>query len=392
QLLKIRIMKKVHGLLLLLAVILTAASCEDKYADAPDGIYAEIVTDKGTMLAELYYEAAPLTVANYVALAEGNHPQLGVDSLKGKPYYDGLLFHRVMKDFMIQGGDYTGTGSGNVGYKFDQEIVDTLNHNAKGILSMANAGPNTNGTQFFIMHKETPFLNGKYNVFGKVVEGLAVIDSIAAVPVNAQANNRPIDDVKMQTIRIIRKGKAAKKWDAVEVFKTVQEDKAMAAQEAAELLQKRMAQAPEMQAKKAAQLKEWKAKATKLKDSDVLVYKISEGSGVQPAMGSEVFIDYSGFFMDGKLFDTSDVEIAQTYGNYNERKDQAGAYQEIPVKYDPATPMGAVGFKYAYLTMNYGDKIVAFVPSDLGYGERGAGNVIPPNTELIFEMEILPQD
>lgn len=385
-------MKKVHGLLLLLAVIITAASCEDKYGDVPDGIYAEIVTDKGTMFAELYYEAAPLTVANYVALAEGNHPTMGIDSLKGKPYYDGLLFHRVMKGFMIQGGDYTGTGSGQVGYKFDQEIVDTLKHDAQGILSMANAGPNTNGTQFFIMDKATPSLDGNYNVFGKVVTGLTVIDSIAGVEVNAQANNRPLEDVKMQTVRIIRKGKTAKKWDAVEVFENIQAEKLVAAEKAAALLAERQAQVPEMVTKKAAQLAAWRAQATKLADSDVFVYKIKEGNGVKPELGSDIKIEYAGFFNDGNLFDTSNVDIAQIYGNYNDRKDQAGAYRAIPVKYDPATPMGAVGFKHAYMTMNYGDKVVAFVPSDLGYGERGAGNVIPPNTELIFEMEVMPQD
>jgi len=384
-------MKKVHGLLLILAVILTAASCEEKYADVPDGIYAEIVTDKGTMLAELYYEQTPLTVANYVALAEGNHPSMSVDSLKGKPYYDGLLFHRVIKGFMIQGGDFSGTGSGSVGYKFDQEIVDSLRHNEKGILSMANAGPNTNGAQFFIMDNATPSLDGNYNVFGKVVQGLAVVDSIASVPVNAQANNRPIEDVKMQTVRIFRKGKTAKKWDAVNTFTKIQEEKAIEAEKAAAILKEKMAQADVMIAKKSIELADWKSKATKLPDSDVLVYKLKEGSGVKPAIGSEIKIDYAGFFMNGKLFDTSDAEIAQTFGNYNERKDAANAYKAIPVKYDPATPMGAAGFKDAFLSMNYGDKIVAFVPSDLGYGERGAGNVIPPNTELIFEMEVLPQ-
>ncbi len=385
-------MKKVHVLLLLLTVILTAASCEeDKYPEVPDGIYAEIVTDKGTMFAELYYEATPLTVANYVALAEGNHPAMSVDSLKGKPYYDGLLFHRVMKGFMIQGGDFTGTGSGQLGYKFDQEIVDSLKHNEQGILSMANAGPNTNAAQFFIMDKATPSLDGKYNVFGKVIEGLTVIDSIAGVSVNAQANNRPLEEVKMQTIRIIRKGKAAKKWDAPEIFTSIQGEKIAAAEKAAAMAAERKAQAPAMIAKKATELAAWKAQATKLADSDVMVYKIKEGSGVKPALGSMIDIDYAGFFMDGNLFDTSNSDMAQTYGNYNVRKDQANAYKAIPVKYDPATPMGAVGFKYAYLTMNYGDKIVAFVPSDLGYGERGAGDVIPPNTELIFEMEVLPK-
>ena len=170
-------MKKIHGLLAILALVFIASSCEDKYPDVEDGIYVEIQTNKGIMFAQLYYEEAPVSSANFIALAEGKHPLVN-DSLKGKPFYDGLIFHRVMKDFMIQGGDITGTGSGDIGYTFDQEVTDSLKHDSKGILSMANAEPNTNGSQFFIMHKENPSLDMRYNVFGKVVKGLEVVECI----------------------------------------------------------------------------------------------------------------------------------------------------------------------------------------------------------------------
>ena len=191
-------MKKIHGLLAILALVFMASSCEDKYPDVEDGIYAEIQTNKGTMFAELYYKDAPISSANFVALAEGKHPLVN-DSLKGKPFYDGLIFHRVIQDFMIQGGDISGTGSGDVGYKFNQEVSDSLKHDSKGILSMANAGPDTNGSQFFIMHKENPGLDMRYNVFGKVVKGLEVVDSIATTPVNGQ---KPVEDMIMQKISI----------------------------------------------------------------------------------------------------------------------------------------------------------------------------------------------
>ncbi|MEO9952146.1 peptidylprolyl isomerase [Nonlabens sp.] len=376
-------MKKIHGLLAILALIFMASSCEDKYPDVEDGIYAEIQTNKGTMFAELYYKDAPISSANFVALAEGKHPLVN-DSLKGKPFYDGLIFHRVIKDFMIQGGDISGTGSGDVGYKFDQEVSDSLKHDSKGILSMANAGPDTNGSQFFIMHKENPGLDMRYNVFGKVVKGLEVVDSIATTPVNGQ---KPVEDMIMQKISIIRKGKDARKWDAVKTF----EDALSAAEakkaEAAKIAAERKAAAPANKAAKATDLAALKLKATKLPNSDVMVYVKNAGSGEKPAEGVSVMMDYSGFFMDGTLFDSSVLEIAQKFDNVNERKAQMNAYAPMPVQYSSSVGM-VQGFKDAMLSMNYGDEIVAFIPSDLAYGERGAGGVIPPNTDLVFEMKI----
>ena len=376
-------MKKIHGLLAILALVFMASSCEDKYPDVEDGIYAEIQTNKGTMFAELYYKDAPISSANFVALAEGKHPLVN-DSLKGKPFYDGLIFHRVIQDFMIQGGDISGTGSGDVGYKFNQEVSDSLKHDSKGILSMANAGPDTNGSQFFIMHKENPGLDMRYNVFGKVVKGLEVVDSIATTPVNGQ---KPVEDMIMQKISIIRKGKEAKKWDAVKTFEDALSAAEAKKEEAEKMAAERKAAAPANRATKATDLAALKLKATKLPNSNVLVYVKNAGSGEKPAEGVSVMMDYSGFFMDGTLFDSSVLEIAQKFDNINARKEQMNAYAPMPVQYSSSVGM-VQGFKDAMLSMNYGDEIVAFIPSDLAYGERGAGGVIPPNTDLVFEMKI----
>jgi peptidyl-prolyl cis-trans isomerase A (cyclophilin A) len=376
-------MKKIHGLLAIIALVFIASSCEDKYPDVEDGIYAEIQTNKGIMFAQLYYQEAPISSANFIALAEGKHPLVN-DSLKGKPFYDGLIFHRVMKDFMIQGGDITGTGSGDIGYKFDQEVTDTLKHDSKGILSMANSGPNTNGSQFFIMHKENPSLDMRYNVFGKVVKGIEVVDSIAMTPVDGQ---RPVDSMVMQKISIIRKGKEAKKWDAVKTFEEAITAAEAKKEEAAKLAAERKAAAPAARTAKSEDLITLKAKATKLPNSNVMVYIKTEGTGLKPAEGVSIMMDYSGFFMDGTLFDSSILEIAQQFDNINARKEQMGAYAPMPVQYSSSVGM-VQGFKDAMLSMNYGDEIVAFIPSDLAYGERGAGGVIPPNTDLVFEMKI----
>jgi peptidylprolyl isomerase len=376
-------MKKIHGLLAIIALVFIASSCEDKYPDQPDGIYAEIQTNKGIMFAQLYYEEAPISSANFIALAEGKHPLVN-DSLKGKPFYDGLIFHRVMKDFMIQGGDINGTGSSDIGYKFDQEVTDSLKHDSKGILSMANAGPNTNGSQFFIMHKENPSLDMRYNVFGKVVKGIEVVDSIAMTPVDGQ---RPVDSMVMQKISIIRKGKEAKKWDAVKTFEEAISAAEAKKEEAAKLAAVRKAAAPAARTAKSEDLNTLKAKATKLPNSNVMVYIKTVGTGSKPAEGVSVMMDYSGFFMDGTLFDSSILEVAQQFDNINARKEQMGAYAPMPVQYSSSVGM-VQGFKDAMLSMNYGDEIVAFIPSDLAYGERGAGGVIPPNTDLVFEMKI----
>jgi len=380
-------MKKIHGLLIILAIVLTASSCEDKYSDIEDGIYAEIETTKGTMLAELYYEATPLTVSNFVALAEGNHEYV-LDSLKGKAFYDGLIFHRVIDSFMIQGGDYTGTGSGQLGYQFAQEIVDTLKHDEKGILSMANAGPDTNGSQFFIMDEPNANLDGGYNVFGKVIEGLAVIDSISTVQTTPR-DNRPLDSVVMKKVTIIRKGKEAKKWDAVKIFKEEQE--AMKARKAADekLAEDRRQAAPSVRAAKSTMLTEAISKATTL-PSGVMVYTTKKGNGAKPEQGDQVMLDYSGYFEDGRLFDSSDIEVAKEFDALNVNKERANLYKPIPLSFSPQA-QSVPGFRDAVLSMSYGDEIIAFLPAMTAYGEAGRGP-IPPNTNLIFEIKLLEKE
>lgn len=191
------------SLMLIVLMTLTATAQKNQYKDMEDGLYAEMKTNKGTILLKLEFEATPLTVANFVGLAEGD---IKNDAKPlGTPFYDGLIFHRVIPNFMIQGGDPLGSGMGGPGYKFKDEIVDTLKHSFPGILSMANAGKGTNGSQFFITHVATPWLDGKHTVFGNVVTGQDVVNAIG-------------NGDKIETVTIIRIGKDAKKFDAAKTF------------------------------------------------------------------------------------------------------------------------------------------------------------------------------
>src|SRR5690606_1678613 len=196
-------MKKLTFLLLLLT--LTFASCQEKYPDLKDGIYAEFITNKGTFVAKLKNETAPLTVANFVGLAEGTNGM--VDSIyKGKRFFDNLTFHRVIKDFMIQGGDPKGDGTGSPGYAFPDEITDSIQFDRKGLLAMANSGPETNGSQFFITLKETPWLNGRHTIFGEIVEGQDVVDAIEGLETQ-KPGDKTVQDVIIEKVNIIKKGK-----------------------------------------------------------------------------------------------------------------------------------------------------------------------------------------
>lgn len=185
-------------------VLLTLYSCKKTMlSEQPDGLYAQMTTNKGDILIQLEMEKTPFTVANFVALAEGNMPNSA--KAEGVPYYDGLTFHRVIDNFMIQGGDPQGTGRGGPGYRFKDEFNPTLRHSSAGVLSMANAGPGTNGSQFFITHVPTPWLDNNHTVFGFVIEGQDVVNAI-----------RQGDTIK--TLQIIRKGAAAEAFDAVAIF------------------------------------------------------------------------------------------------------------------------------------------------------------------------------
>ncbi|MFD1095486.1 peptidylprolyl isomerase [Salegentibacter chungangensis] len=364
------------NILVLFAVALSLLSCNEEYPELEDGMYAEFETTMGTFVTELYYDQTPITVASFVSLAEGTNTM--VDSTyKNKEYYDGLIFHRVIDGFVIQGGDPSGTGSGGPGYRFPDETTDSLRHDSTGILSMANAGPGTNGSQFFITLAPTPNLNGRHTVFGKVVKGLDVVEAIGKVDTDQM--DRPREEVVMKEVEIIRKGKKAKGFDAPNVFK----DKLQQIQDEKEATKKRITEA---KMKNADRFEELKEKAESL-DSGLGIYFEKEGEGATPKNGDMVNVSYAGYFADGTLFDTSREELAREMGVFNQtRKDQNG-YGPMTTKFGPDAPM-IPGFKEGIQQMQVGDKAVLFIPSHLGYGERGAGGVIPPNTDLIFEVEM----
>ncbi|MDH7444274.1 peptidylprolyl isomerase [Aquimarina sp. 2201CG14-23] len=370
-------MKKLN-LLFLAIIAFTFSNCEEKYPELEDGIYAEIITNKGTAVAKLYHEATPLTVANFVSLAEGTNTM--VDSLyKGKKYYNGVIFHRVIKDFMVQTGDPLGTGTGDPGYKFPDEFVDSLTHKSKGILSMANSGPATNGSQFFITLVPTPHLNGRHTVFGEIVYGQEVVDSIGAVETK-KPGDKPVAEVKMQEVNIFRKGKSAKAFDAKVAFegklKKLEEEKA----EKDRLTKERETKT----ATKYAGLKE---KATKL-ESGLEILFLNQGDGTQPKAGQIVDINYEGYFSDGKIFDTNLIERAKEMGIFDQRRaDHPKGYAPIQMPYSPDAQMIA-GFKEGVQKMKVGDKAILFIPPHLGYGPNGRGP-IPPNADLIFELELV---
>jgi peptidyl-prolyl cis-trans isomerase A (cyclophilin A) len=354
-----------------------------------EGMFAEFETSKGKIIVQLEYVKTPVTVANFVALVEGKQNFITDEKLKNKPFYDGLKFHRVIKDFMIQGGDPAGNGSGGPGYSFKDEFDPSLVHDKGGILSMANSGPGTNGSQFFITHKETPWLNNKHSVFGHVVSGMDVVNTIVQ------------DDI-IKTVKITQSGKAAKSFDAVKTFTDYygnkgEDDKKQAiikaeaqkkaAEAEAEKNKVYNAQYAPVKAAKVKQLGTLKATATK-SATGLETAITSKGKGTKPAEGTNVLINYAGYLEDGTLFDSCIEAVAKEYGKYDANRAaspngykpmqaQAGKYNFIP------------GFAEGLNSLSFGDKAVFFIPASIAYGERGAGNVIPPNSNIIFEVEFL---
>lgn len=366
-----------------------AASKPAATTNSTEGIFAEIDTDKGKILLQLEYKKTPVTVANFVALAEGTNASVTDANLKGKPFYNGLKFHRVIADFMIQGGDPAGNGSGGPGFAFKDEFVPDLKHNRAGVLSMANSGPKTNGSQFFITHKETPWLDSKHTVFGYVIKGQEVVNAIKQ------------DDI-IKSITITRKGAEAKKFDAPKVFADYMANKATDdAKEAAIAEENRKKQA-EAEAKKQAEYKAKygpvfaakskslaEIKATATETASGLKYQIvQKGTDKKPTDGTTVYIHYAGYLEDGTLFDSSYETVNKECGKFDENRAKQNGYQPFPFQYGNKNGLIA-GFIEGLSFMNFGDKAVLFIPSKLGYGERGAGNVIPPNSNIIFEVEML---
>lgn len=314
---------------------------------AGDGLFAEIETTKGKITLELEYQKTPITVANFVSLAEGTNTFVTDAKLKGKPFYDLLKFHRVIKDFMIQGGDPMGNGSGNPGYRFKDEIVPDLKHSAAGILSMANSGPATNGSQFFITHRATPHLDGKHTVFGHVTSGMDVVNAIEQ------------NDV-ITKVTIVRKGALAKKFDAAKVFSDYFSNK-----DAVE----------KAEAQKEAQLRSV-ANASALKEfangkttaSGLKYIVLQEGTGEKPIAASNVKVHYTGKLVDGKVFDSS-VERGE------------------PIDFNLNQVIK--GWTEGLQLMTEGSKYKFYIPYNLAYGDRAMGSVIPAKSDLIFEVELI---
>ena len=305
-----------------------------------NGIYAKFNTPKGSILVKLTHDLTPGTVGNFVALAEGNLENKSKP--QGTPYYNGLNFHRVIPDFMIQGGCPLGTGTGDPGYKFDDEFHPSLKHNRPGVLAMANSGPGTNGSQFYITHIPTDWLDSKHTVFGHVVEGQDVVDTVA-------------QGDALESVEIVRVGAEAEKWNAVEAFRTFEGSRAK--REAAE--------------REAAEAKMEELAAGFDKTESGLRYKmIQKGNGKKAENGKTVSVHYSGQLENGKVFDSS----------YTRKK---------PIEFPLGRGNVIEGWDEGIALLQVGDKARFVIPSHLGYGSRGAGGVIPPNATLIFDVELM---
>ena len=305
-----------------------------------NGIYAKFNTTKGAVLVKLTHDLTPGTVGNFVGLAEGNlenrvKPQ-------GVKFYDGLKFHRVIPDFMIQGGCPQGTGTGDPGYKFDDEFHPSLKHNRPGVLAMANSGPGTNGSQFYITHISTDWLDNKHTVFGHVVEGQDIVDAVEQGDV-------------LESLEIIREGEEAKNWNAIEAFITFKglrnkRDAALKAEEEAEM--------------------EKLAAGFEKTESGLRYQFIQRGEGKKAESGKTVAVHYEGSLENGKVFDSS----------YPRKK---------PIEFRLGQGQVIEGWDEGIALLRVGDKARFVIPSYLGYGSHGAGGANPPNATLIFDVEVM---
>lgn len=307
-----------------------------------EGLYAKIKTNRGDIVLSLHYRKVPMTVSNFVGLAEG---ELNLVD-PGKPYYDGLKFHRVINDFMVQTGCPQGTGTGGPGYTFPDEFDDDLKHTGPGVLSMANAGPGTNGSQFFITHVATPWLDAKHSVFGSVVEGMDVVNSIE-------------QGDEMKAVEILRIGEEA------EAFSVTKESFSEAVVMAQSVEEKRIA---ELQKALDKELNNrWPG--AKVTPSGLRYVVTKEGDGKKsPKHGSNVTVHYTGTLMDGRMFDSS-VKRGE------------------PAQF--AVGQVIEGWNEALVTMTKGEKRTLIIPPELGYGKQGYPGVIPPNSYLVFDVELL---
>ncbi len=339
---------------------------KETYAGLSDGLYANLQTSKGNMIVKFEEEKAPVTVANFIGLAEGKIPNKAKG--KGVPFYDGTIFHRVIKDFMIQGGDPKGTGMGDPGYKFEDEKND-LQHTGKGILSMANSGPNTNGSQFFITEVATPWLDGRHTIFGKVVQGEDVIDTIANVEKGPQ--DKPKADVVLEKVSVFAKGDQYKNYDAAKTFEEGKKNIAAHNKAMTEKIEAEKKRKEEEFAAAQAKLVE-DMKAGMQSTPSGLHYRITTAieEGKKPQKGDIVSVHYAGKLVNGTEFDSS-----------FKRNEPI----EIPIG------MGRViaGWDEGIMLLKEGESATFLIPSELAYGSRGAAGVIPPNAWLIFDVQLV---
>lgn len=305
-----------------------------------NGIYAKFNTAKGAILVKLTHDLTPGTVGNFVGLAEGQLENSARSM--GTPYYDGLKFHRVIPDFMIQGGCPQGQGTGGPGYNFDDEFHPSLKHDKPGVLSMANAGPGSNGSQFFITHIPTNWLDGKHTVFGHVIEGQDVVDAVEG-------------DDALESIEIIRVGDEAKNWNAIEAFRTFEGSRAKRIEE-----QKKMAE----------EALEKLAAGFQKTESGLRYQIIQKGNGTQAEKGKKVSVHYQGALENGQVFDSS----------YKRKQ---------PIDFQLGVGQVIEGWDEGVALLKVGDKARFVIPSYLGYGSRGAGGVIPPDATLVFDVELM---
>ncbi|MEH0022688.1 MAG: peptidylprolyl isomerase [Desulfobacter sp.] len=321
-----------------------AVAAGDQQVDLKDGLYAEMKTSRGTILLELYYKRAPLTVTNFAGLAKGT---MKTASRQGQKFYDGLVFHRVISDFMIQGGDPDGNGTGGPGYAFPDEFHPDLKHDGAGVLSMANSGPGTNGSQFFITHKATPWLDFKHTVFGKVVNGQDVVDAI-----------RKGD--RIETVAIVARGKEAEAFRADQAgFDAILAQKG---KERSALLKAEMRQFEK-------EMRQKNPDAVKT-DSGLMYVPVKPGSGPAAAKGNRVSVHYTGVLANGKKFDSS--------------RDRGQ-----PISFTLGAKEVIKGWDLGITGMKKGEMRRLLIPYPLAYGERGYPGVIPPKATLIFDVELV---
>lgn len=320
------------------------ASCNNKgkemeAIEGKDGLFAVLETEKGTVIMNLFYDKTPMTVSNFVGLAEGT-----LDAAKGKPFYDGLKFHRVIEDFMAQGGDPKGNGTGGPGYQFPDEFVDGLNFSEKGKLAMANAGPDTNGSQFFITTVPTTWLNNKHTIFGEVISGQDVVEAI-------EQN----DTIK--SLKIVRHGADAEKFVVTQdsFNKLIEESKKI------------------KEERKAAEF----AKATdgcEKADSGIYFKILEEGSGIKCGANKEVTTEYRGYLLDGTLFDAS---IGMEPNGHE------------PISFTTNDGRMIPGFDLMVQDMKLGEVRKMVLPPELAYGPYGIQGVIPGNAYICFDVKLV---